>query len=353
MHDEKVLHDIGKVVNAATGRGAFQSHEELGAALNTVFFAPRLMLSRINYLNPAWYVRLSKPARREALRGLFATAGGVMGGLELANQIPGVSVGLDPASADFGKIKVGDTRIDIAGGFQQYIRLAGELGTHTYESSTTGKRTDLLHPRFGEQSEWDVALGFLTNKANPLISLVHGLSAGKGQSGVSQQVYQHFVPLIVQDAIDLYRDPVHGMNGIEAAMGGYGLEAFGLGLQTYGKPQPKATSKYVDEAKKLGSPLSPKVAAEIDHKSHLDSISSAHPGDPKGALKDALKYYAEVTGDHQYDKFVPTSDDGARYALKRIRAMLQGTGPSGASAYETRIRKAWTAQKRKVTSCRS
>ncbi len=35
---------------------------------------------------------------------------------------------------------------------------------------------------------------------------------------------------------------MNGMNGIEAAMAGYGLEAFGIGLQTYGKPQPKATS---------------------------------------------------------------------------------------------------------------
>ncbi len=86
-------------------------------------------------------------------------------------------MGLDPASADFGKIKVGDTRIDIAGGFQQYLRLAGELATHSYESSTTGKRTDLLHPKFGQPSEWDVGFSFITNKANPLISFVHGLSA--------------------------------------------------------------------------------------------------------------------------------------------------------------------------------
>jgi hypothetical protein len=38
-------------------------------------------------------------------------------------------VEIDPRSTDFGKIKVGNIRWDIWGGFQQWVRVASQLAT--------------------------------------------------------------------------------------------------------------------------------------------------------------------------------------------------------------------------------
>lgn len=249
VHDETFLTDIGKVINAATGRGTIGPRgEHIMPALNTVMFSPRLMLSRINYMNPVWYAKLSPQARHEALRGLFATAGAVSSALYLFSQIPGVEVGsLDPRNANFGKLRIGNTRVDIAAGFQQYVRLASELATQTKVSSITGKKTK-LGSGYGKPTAWDEIMSFFLNKAAPPVSMTRTLVSRKDSAGnpVTPQRFlqNYFTPLILQDARDLYREHHGGMNGIEWALGGYGVGMMGVGLQTYGpKPtKPKALS---------------------------------------------------------------------------------------------------------------
>lgn len=262
IQDEEFLKEIGKVVNAATGRGTLPERiEDWAPAVNAVFFSPRLMMSRIHYLDPTWYVRLGRGlppgARRqvriEALRGLFATVGAVSAGLYLFSRIPGVEVGSfdkdhpfgDPRSANWGKLKIGNTRIDLAGGFQQYVRLVAVLVTQTKVSSTSGKKTKLGTGKFGSQDTADVLIDFLRGKAAPSIGL--GLNVASGRNMIGESVARgplpeaawsiartSFIPLILQDTADLYKDRHGGVNGILWALGGYGLGAFGLGLQTYG-----------------------------------------------------------------------------------------------------------------------
>lgn len=267
VQDENFLHAIGAVINASTGRGGLPGRaEHLLPAMNTLLFSPRLMLSRINYLNPFWYVKLhlqSPQAAREALRGLFATAGAVSGVVYLASQIPGVKVGsLDPRSADFGKIRIQNTRIDLAGGFQQYIRLAAELapaaiGGDRSVSSTTGKVTK-LGSGFGIPTRLDVLQDFGYNKLSPVggiaVSELRGKDAvgnpvnlpGQGKKTLGVRfgtiIPNNFFPLLAQDAKDIYNEKHGGVDGITWALGGYGLGAFGVGLQTYGPKPPKATS---------------------------------------------------------------------------------------------------------------
>lgn len=246
IHDEKFLTDIGKVINAATGRGTIGPRgEHIMPALNTIMFSPRLMLSRINYLNPAWYVKLSPQARLEALRGLFSTAGAVTSALYLFSRIPGVKVGsLDPRNADFGKLKIGNTRIDVAAGFQQYVRLASELATNTKVSSVTGAHTT-LGSGYGKPTAWDEILNFFENKSAPPVGMAKMLLSRKDSAGnpvtAKSFLQNYFTPLLFQDAKDLYNEHHGGMNGIEWALGGYGVGLLGVGLQTYG-PKPAAGS---------------------------------------------------------------------------------------------------------------
>lgn len=259
VHDERFLKSIGAVINASTGRGTLPGRaEHLLPAMNTFLFSPRLMLSRINYLNPVWYVQLHPQARVEALRGLFATAGAVSGALYAFSQIPGVKVDyLHPQSADWGKLKIGNTRIDIAAGFQQYVRLAAELITNTRVSSTTGKKTK-LGSGYGVPDAWDVITQFGVNKLAPSASIAVNsirrhdaignpvLYPGQGKKtfGVpfGTVLPNNFTPLLFQDAKQIYNEKHGGVDGITWALGGYGLGAFGVGLQTYAPKAPKASS---------------------------------------------------------------------------------------------------------------
>jgi hypothetical protein len=199
------------------------------------------MLSRLNYFDPTWYVRLKgRRARIEALKGLFATTAYVTGVVTLLSQIPGVKVGsLDPLSSDFGKLRQGDTRVDVAAGFLQYIHLAAMLKANAKITTTTGEKIK-FGDGFGEQTRFDQVVNFLSNKAAPPVSLGIGLLKGHDAVG-NRMSLRHpqniannlFVPLSMQDAQDLYRQRKGGLDGITAASAGYGLSAIGLGLNTY------------------------------------------------------------------------------------------------------------------------
>ena len=104
----RVGKDIARFIGAATGRGTLpKSIEGAAVALNSVFFSPRLMASRLQLLNPVFYTKLDPFVRKEALKSLLtlgSTAATVMGLAKLG----GAEVGSDPRNADFAKIKIGN-----------------------------------------------------------------------------------------------------------------------------------------------------------------------------------------------------------------------------------------------------
>lgn len=243
VQDQKFLQSLGKYVGSATGRGDLGAFQEAGKVLNTFFFSPRLLAARLNFLNPAYYARLDPFARKEALRSAIQLAGTLSVLLALASRIPGVKVATDPRNPDWGKIRFGNTRLDIAGGFQQELRLLAQLATGVAISSTTGKKLNLTARGFGDPTRLDIALRFFEGKESPLASLVTDWLRGSNQIGqkftVKSEAVQRLTPLLGQDAYDLYRENHGGVNGLAAAFAGYGVGAFGLGLQTYGPPAPK------------------------------------------------------------------------------------------------------------------
>ena len=246
--DQAFLDSLGSFVNTATGRGPLRyagvgpvtgntELERTAVALNTVLFSPRLLASRLSLLDPSYYVQLHPTVRKEAVGSLLTFAATGLSVLGLA-KMSGAEVGVDPRSADFGKIKVGNTRYDVLGGFQQPIVAATRLMTGEMVSSTTG-REFALGDGYKATTRKDIAQRFVESKASPIGSFALALLDGKTQTGeqvrVSAEIVDRFIPMLAQDLYELTRE--QGASRAWMAL----PAVFGVGVQTYGQPIPQAT----------------------------------------------------------------------------------------------------------------
>lgn len=257
----KELEDVSKFINTASGRGDLGQYIEKHAnTLNTALFSPKLWKSRLDMLNPVYYAKLSGPAQKYALQsaGTFAgTAATVLGLASLA----GLDVETNPTSSDFLKIKVGNTRYDILGGFQQNLVLAAREFTGQTTSSTTGQTTqfaksvpDMLT---GNQNAPDVSTAPFTgnrltkigdmfsNKLNPLLSAGKHILEGKGIGGQPVDVLGELANLVTplgisntvataNDAADLsLSDPAGSAKELGKAALKNVPDFFGVSTQTY------------------------------------------------------------------------------------------------------------------------
>jgi hypothetical protein len=240
--DTRELKAIARWVNNATGRGGGDNKvfRDSLTGLNIALFSPRLMASRVNLLNPYFYGKLyhqNPVAGRAAARGATQLAGAVATTLWLA-KLGGADVELDPRSSDFGKIKVGDTRIDPAAGFTQYMTFIARQATN--QTKVDGEIED-LGAEFGEQSQADVILRFARSKAAPVPAYFWDQRQGhtfdyQPFNPLGQAAWL-FAPIGFQQTYETARD-----SGARPAAAGFGLNAVGIGVQTYGPDEPKKST---------------------------------------------------------------------------------------------------------------
>jgi hypothetical protein len=228
VQNPKFMSDLAGFINNATGRGNIEGIERYAAALNAFFFSPRLMYSRIQTLNPFYYGGLDPFVRKEAIKSLAGTVTILSSILTLA-KMGGASVELDPRSADFAKIKVGNTRYDVAGGYTQYIRLLAQLMTN--RTKTSSGRVVKLGEQYGKDTRKDIAQRFLENKTTPAVSFLLNFLKGKTFDGkkfeLPKEILKRVVPMFLQDMYELVKE--HGEDGILYGIPGF----FGVGTQTY------------------------------------------------------------------------------------------------------------------------
>lgn len=227
--DPGLMKEIAKYVNAATGRGSLGSLEKAAPALNAFFFSPRLMASRLTLLNPNFYIKADPFVRKEALKDLLRFGGTALTVLGLADAA-GADVGTNPTSADFGKIKIGSTRIDIGGGFQQYLRMGAQLISGKYTSTQSGKEFT-LGEGYKPVTRLDILQRQVESKEAPIFSFITTLLRGQDGAGekinVGDEIKSRFVPMIAQDMLEIAkRDPRLLPLGIPAI--------FGVSVQDYG-----------------------------------------------------------------------------------------------------------------------
>ncbi len=218
-------------INNATGRGSLGRFENSAVILNSTFFSPRLIASRFNLLNPATYIKQPAPVRKAALRNMITFIGVGSAALYLA-KAAGAEVEEDPRSSDFGKIKIGNTRIDIWAGFQQQVRAISQIVSNQKKSVGDGKIKE-LGEGYKADTRASVLGSFFRNKLAPIpaagLNILSGKTAIGEDATVKDELSKMVVPLIAQDVYSLYQEDKDVMKAIEYAI----PAAFGAGVQTY------------------------------------------------------------------------------------------------------------------------
>jgi len=180
---------LSHFINVFTGRGMLPDQAAGAiAAVNNAFFAPRYVLSRFQALTGAplrYSLRqagLRDPVTK-AIAGEYARTligYGLTIGLINAAASPYASVSLDPTSTDFGKVKIGNTRVDILSGIGQTIVLLGRLG-YGKSTSPTGEVKYLHGPlhRLTDPTIGSVLAQFGRSKLAPIPATIWNATEGE------------------------------------------------------------------------------------------------------------------------------------------------------------------------------
>jgi hypothetical protein len=225
MENPENLRGLGRLINALSGRGelpkAFSG--EMGGFVNAILFAPKFVWSRIQapliMLNPGTPALVRKEAARALVQ--FLGAGATIVGLA---KLFGAEVEMNPLSSDFGKIKIGNTRLDIWAGYVQWARFLSQL--------TTGKSKVVATGEIVERNRLDTFMNLVQSKESPMASIFTDLLKGENFLGEPiltwEDIRSRITPLFIQDLWDAIE--ADGLMGAAAA----GLPgALGVGVVSY------------------------------------------------------------------------------------------------------------------------
>jgi len=228
------LKELAKVLNHITGRGDLGNLRKYAPALNIMFFAPKLQIARVQTLNDLIPFKDGKHIISPTQKILAATLAEAFGTgaliLWLLSKRKGIEVERDPRSADFGKVRIGDTRIDFWGGYSQMMRLVANLATGKMKSTTTGEVYDLKIT--------DTVARYMQTKLSPIAGIALDAYRGEdfkgdllelNQETFARQGMQRLAPLFIQDTADaLY---YQGLTPATVATSALALH--GVGAMTY------------------------------------------------------------------------------------------------------------------------
>ena len=249
---------IASFVNVMTGRSDLKQFNSHAATLNNVFFAPRYVASRFQYLAMPFYlpfkggVKANWQIKRAIYREYARTASGAMLTLGLISMAGYLfwddddedkpTVGFDPTTSDFLKPKFGETRLDFLAGLQQVFVLSARMLPEELGGGRIGDK------KYGEggpyaQSRATVIARFLRTKLAPGPGyVVTGLNDWENVIGEkADRVFglkvhpaigtttNLFFPLSMQSVADAFET-----QPVPVAAGASILSILGVGMSTYG-----------------------------------------------------------------------------------------------------------------------
>lgn len=209
QENRDVSKEIAGYINTATGRGDLGALNNSAVTLANIFFSPRLIASRLSLLNPVYYAEKSPYVRQQALKDLasFVAFGSTM--TALISLAYSGRVGQDSRSSDFGKAIVNRTRASMWGGFQPYVRMASQLATGKYVSSTTGKVVT-LGEGYKPLTRLDILQRQVESKLSPVASFIVTMLKGKTWDGkpvnLGREALDRITPMVAGDLVTLVQN---------------------------------------------------------------------------------------------------------------------------------------------------
>ena len=211
------IDDLSRYINIMTGRGNFVPSDNIGSILNATFFSPRLLTSRLEI--PFFALKqIGKEGFRATVGGeglsafklspvlakdLVGYVGTGIGILTLM-ELNGFDVETDPRSSDFGRIVIGDTRLDFWAGFQPIARLIAQM--------QSGQIKSVNSQQLQQADRLGIIQRFIRSKLAPTPGF--GVSAATGTDflgdtlelntldGVLDAAAETLMPLFFQDVIE-------------------------------------------------------------------------------------------------------------------------------------------------------
>lgn len=232
---------LANYVNVVTGRGDLAKFNAAGNAMATIFFAPRYVASRFQYLlgQPLYYGALSGKVRfAEGARARKLVAfeyGRALLGLSLLYGTYAMfadSQNFDKYSSDFLKLRSGNTRIDPFAGLQQAtVLLSREIGGK--KTTLRGKTQPIRgNVPYGGATAVDVGTQFLRSKLAPVPGAIVDVFQGKNVVGepttAGSIASDLLIPITYQEILATLED-----QGVPRATALTLLSFFGEGVQTY------------------------------------------------------------------------------------------------------------------------
>lgn len=248
INDVTELKGIANFINSLTGRGGFGKFEgSLVNTANVTLFSPRLLKSHIDTLTHPFGIDLAGQtitpfARKQAALSLLKISAGVASIMAVAESLWPDSTEKDPRSSNFGKIKIGNTRFDIAGGNAGIVTLAARMAAtisntvldtkySTFKNSVTGESKAYNQGKYGESTGKDAFIDFFTNKASPPFSVFLQVLEDKnfdGEKPENMELLKNlYMPIYIQNIKEMKKATEANFVMILLA------DFFGIGTQTY------------------------------------------------------------------------------------------------------------------------
>lgn len=205
--DEKVASGIGNLVTSMTGRGELQALAPIGNQLNATFFSPRFFRANWNVLTAHSTDKLATDfTRKQARKNLLKIVGGIGSTLVLADTLNPGSVDWDPRSTNFGRIKSGETFIDVTGGLSGLVKFFAKLATGERYSANTRKIISLREGGFGQETTLDLVENFIEGKMSPIAGAVRDILQNRNFDGEKPNVVNTTLGLITPISVEMVID---------------------------------------------------------------------------------------------------------------------------------------------------
>ena len=296
--DERFLSTLGRFIGNATGRGRLPGQlERAMPVLSQGLFSARKLAATFDMINPEFYITLHPYVRRKVLETWLAFLGG---GLTLLGigKLAGAEVETDPTNADFGKIKIGNTRINVFGSYQSIAVLLARLWKGYITSSTTKKRM-VLGRGYKPVTRLDIISRFFSMKQHPTLTFIFSLLRGTDQIGRrfdwKEDALKMYTPMVFQDGRDLFKE--HGATRL--SFFGVVLAMLGVSVQTYA-PTIRFNEKITKEVRRL----------QDKGYSEIVGIGAYMPGYPSLSLKenDLMQRFAEKLANYRISNLLASEE---------------------------------------------